>query len=75
VRLWLPVAVADAMVLAAGTAAIVLLVAAAWPAWRLVSAGARGNGPAAAPGRRSRLAAWLARGNVPVTPEGLRAAL
>jgi hypothetical protein len=59
---------ADAMVLAAGAAAIVVLlvVAAAWPAWRLASAGARGNGPAAAPGR-SRLAAWLARGNVPVT--------
>ena len=60
---------ADAMVLAAGAAAIVVLlvVAAAWPAWRLASAGARGNGPAAASGRRSRLAAWLARGNVPVT--------
>jgi hypothetical protein len=60
---------ADAMVLAAGAAAIVVLLvaAAAWPAWRLVSAGARANGPAAAPGRRSRLAAWLARCNVPVT--------
>jgi putative ABC transport system permease protein len=69
---------ADAMVLAAGAAAIVVLlvVAVAWPAWRLASAGARGNGPAAAPGRRSRLAAWLARGNVPVTAAaGVRLAL
>jgi hypothetical protein len=69
---------ADAMVLAAGAAAIVVLLvaAAAWPAWQLAYAGARGNGSAAAPGRRSRLAAWLARGNVPVTATvGMRLAL
>src|SRR6185437_1174067 len=69
---------ADAMVLAAGAAAIVVLLVAwaAWPAWRLASAGARGNGPAAAPGRWPRLTAWLARGNLPVTATaGVRLAL
>ena len=53
---------ADAAVLAAGAAAIVVLLVAraAWPAWRLASAGARRGRPPAAPGLRSRLAAWLA---------------
>ena len=69
---------ADATVLAAGTAAIVVLLVAlaAWPAWRLASAGARGSDRPAA-GRRSPWAAWLAGGaGLPVTvAAGLRLAL
>jgi hypothetical protein len=69
---------ADATVLAAGAAVIVVLLVAlaAWPAWRLASAGARGSDRAAA-GRRSPWAAWLAGGaGLPVTvAAGLRLAL
>jgi hypothetical protein len=69
---------ADAMVLAAGaTAIVVLLVArAAWPTWRLASAGARGSGTPAAPGLWSQWTAWLARAGVPLTAAaGVRLAL
>jgi FtsX-like permease family len=69
---------ADAMVLAAGAAAIVVLLVAlaAWPAWRLASAGARGSDRPTA-GRRSPWAAWLAGGaGLPVTvAAGVRLAL
>lgn len=43
---------ADAVVLTAGAAAIVVLLVAraAWPAWRLASAGARVSGTPGAPG-------------------------
>ena len=53
---------ADAIVLAAGGAAIVVLLVArsAWPAWRLASTGARGSGTPVASGPRSPVSAWLA---------------
>ena len=53
---------ADALVLAAGAAAIVVLLVAwaAWPAWRLTSIGTRTDSTPAAPGRWPRLTAWLA---------------
>ena len=69
---------ADAIVLAAGGAAIVVLLVArsAWPAWRLASTGARRSGPPAAQGPWSRLTAWLAGAGVPVTAAtGMRLAL
>jgi hypothetical protein len=68
---------ADATVLAAGTAAIVVLLVAlaAWPTWRLASTGARGS-HRSAPGSRLRLAVWLAGAGVPVTvAAGVRLAL
>ena len=69
---------ADAMVLAAGAAAIVVLLVAraAWPAWRLASAGARVSGTPGAPGPQLRLTAWLAGAGLPVTAAaGVRLAL
>ena len=69
---------ADAVVLAAGAAAIVVLLVAraAWPAWRLASAGARVSGTPAAPGPQLRLTAWLAGAGLPVTAAaGVRLAL
>jgi hypothetical protein len=69
---------ADAMVLAAGVAAtVVLLVAlAAWPTLRLAAAGARRGDRSAAPPRRPSLTAWLAGAGVPVTvAAGVRLAL
>jgi hypothetical protein len=69
---------ADAMVLAAGAAAtvVLLLALAAWPTWRLAATGARMGGSASATGRRSRLAAWLAGAGLPVTvAAGVRLAL
>jgi len=69
---------ADATVLAAGAAAIVVLLVAvvAWPAWRLASADARGSGRPAAPGPWPRLTGWLASAGVPVTAAaGMRLAL
>jgi len=65
-------------VLAAGAAAIVVLLVvwAAWPAWRLASAGARVSGTPAAPGPQLRLTAWLAGAGLPVTAAaGVRLAL
>lgn len=70
---------ADAMVLAAGAAVIVVLLVAlaAWPAWRLASTGVRGSDRSAVTGRRSPWAAWLAGGaGLPVTvAAGVRLAL
>ena len=69
---------ADAVVLAAGAAAIVVLLVgwAAWPAWRLASAGARVSGTPGAPGPQLRLTAWLAGAGLPVTAAaGVRLAL
>ena len=69
---------ADALVLAAGAAAIVVLLVAraAWPAWRNTSMGTRRDSTPAAPGRWPRLAAWLAGASVPVTAAaGVRLAL
>jgi hypothetical protein len=70
---------ADAMVLAAGAAALVVLLVtlAAWPAWRLASTGARGSGRQAATGRRPPWTARLAGGaGLPVTAAvGVRLAL
>ncbi len=60
----------DVPVLAAGAVAIVALLTlrAAWPAWRLASAGAAGRrGAPAAAGKRSQVAAWLAGTGAPVT--------
>jgi hypothetical protein len=68
---------ADALVLAAGAAAIVVLLVAwaAWPAWRLTSTGTRTDSTPAAPGRW-RLAGWLAGAGAPVTAAaGVRLAL
>ena len=67
-----------AMVLAAGAAAIVVLLVAraAWPAWRLASAGARVSDTPGAPGPQLRLTAWLAGTGLPVTAAaGVRLAL
>jgi hypothetical protein len=60
---------ADALVLAAGAAAIVVLLVtwAAWPAWRLAAVGTRTDSTPAAPGRWPRLTASLARAGVPAT--------
>jgi hypothetical protein len=60
---------ADATVLVTGAAAIVVLLVAwaAWPAWRLASAGARRNMAPAGPGLRSRLTASLAGAGAPLT--------
>jgi putative ABC transport system permease protein len=60
---------ADALVLAAGAAAIVVLLVAwaAWPAWRLTSIGTRRDSTSPAPGRWPRLTGWLAGAGVPVT--------
>jgi hypothetical protein len=69
---------ADALVLAAGAAAIVVLLVAwaAWPAWRLTSTGTRTDSTSAAPGRWPRLTGWLAGAGVPVTAAvGVRLAL
>ena len=69
---------ADATVLAAGAAAIVVLLVAwaAWPAWRLTSTGTRTDSTSAAPGRGPRLTGWLAGAGVPVTAAaGVRLAL
>jgi hypothetical protein len=69
---------ADALVLAAGAAAIVVLLVAwaAWPAWRLASTGTRWDRASPAPGRWPRLTAWLAGAGVPVTAAaGVRLAL
>ena len=69
---------ADALVLAAGAAAIVVLLVAraAWPAWRNTSMGTRRDSTPAAPGRWPRLTAWLAGASVPVTAAaGVRLAL
>jgi hypothetical protein len=60
----------DVAVLAAGFAAIVILMLArvAWPAWRLASARQPAERDAAGmPGRRSQAAGWLARAGAPVT--------
>lgn len=60
----------DVAVLAAGFAAIVILMLArvAWPAWRLASARQPAERDAAGmPGRRSRAAGWLALAGAPVT--------
>jgi hypothetical protein len=68
----------DGGVLAAGFAAIVVLLVAraAWPAWRLASswrAAARAPGP---PSARGRAAAWLAAAGAPLTATtGVRMAL
>ena len=65
-------------VLAAGAAAIVVLLVArtAWPAWRLASSGGRGSSTPAAAGPRSRLTAWLAGAGLPLTAAaGVRLAL
>jgi len=69
---------ADALVLAAGIAAIVVLLVAwaVWPAWRLTSIGTRRDSTSPAPGRWPRLTAWLAGAGVPVTAvAGVRLAL
>ena len=68
---------ADATVLAAGAAATVVLLAAqaAWPAWRLASAGAPRSRTPAAP-HPWPFTAWLARAGAPVTmTAGVRIAL
>src|SRR5205823_2727058 len=60
----------DVPVLLIGSAATValLLARAALPAWRLASAGYRGQGQAArARGRRSALTQWLASAGAPIT--------
>ena len=69
---------ANPAVLAAGAAAIIVLLSAwaAWPAWRLAAAGARVSGRPAAPGPRPRPAVWLAGAGLPVTMRaGVRLAL
>jgi hypothetical protein len=69
---------ANPAVLAAGAAAIIVLLSAraAWPAWRLAAAGARVSGTPAAPGPRPRPAAWLAGAGLPVAMRaGVRFAL
>jgi len=69
---------ADATVLVAGATAIVALLVArvVWPAWRLISPGARGGDRQAAADRRSRLSVWLASAGAPVTmTAGVRLAL
>ncbi|HEX7267764.1 MAG TPA: ABC transporter permease, partial [Streptosporangiaceae bacterium] len=69
---------ADGTVLAAGAAAIVVLLVAwaAWPAWRLASTGTRRNRALAGPGLRSRLTASLAGADAPLTATmGVRLAL
>ena len=69
---------ADVTVLAAGAAAIVMLLVGrvAWPAWRLASAGTRRSGTPTATGPRSRLTAWPASVTAPVTAAvGMRLAL
>jgi FtsX-like permease family len=69
---------ADALVLAAGAAAIVVLLVAwaSWSAWRLTSIGTRTDSTRAAPGRWPRLTASLAGAGVPVTATaGVRLAL
>jgi hypothetical protein len=60
---------ADGTVLAAGAAAIVVLLVAwaVWPAWRLASTGARRDGALAGRGLRSRLTASLAGAGAPLT--------
>lgn len=61
---------ADWLVLSVGAVAIVALVVARglWPAWRLASVRDTAlGGAAASPGRRSRLAGWLAAAGAPVT--------
>jgi hypothetical protein len=68
---------ANPVVLAAGAAAIIVLLTAlaAWPAWRLAAAGARVSG-APAPSPQPRLAALLADAGLPVTVKaGLRLTL
>ena len=69
---------ANPVVLAAGAAAIIVLLSAwaAWPAWRLAAASARISGTPAAQGPRPRPAAWLAGTGLPVTMRaGVRFAL
>ena len=69
---------ANPAVLAAGAAAIIVLLLAwaAWPAWRLAATGARVSGTPAAPGPRLRPVAWLAGAGLPVTVRaGVRLAL
>jgi FtsX-like permease family len=69
---------ADATVLAAGAAAIVVLLVArvAWQAWCLASAEVGGSGARAAPGRWPRLTGWLASVGAPATmTAGVRLAL
>jgi FtsX-like permease family len=69
---------ADVAVLAAGAAAIVVLLVGrvAWPARRLACAGARLSGAPAVTGSRSRLTAWSAGVGAPVTATvGIRLAL
>jgi hypothetical protein len=69
---------ADAVVLVAGAATVVVLLMAwaAWSMWRLTAAGARESGIPAAPGRWPQLTAWLAQAGVPVTAAaGVRLAL
>ncbi|HEV8276193.1 MAG TPA: hypothetical protein VGQ26_10930, partial [Streptosporangiaceae bacterium] len=69
---------ADALVLAAGAAVIVVLLVAwaVWPAWRLASTGTRENRALAGPGLRSRLTASLAGAGAPLTATtGVRLAL
>jgi hypothetical protein len=60
---------ADWLVLSAGAVIIVVLLAARtlWPAWRLASVRGTAAREAAGPGRRSRLAGWLAGAGAPVT--------
>ena len=69
----------DVPVLVIGSVATValLLARAAWPAWRLASAGYRGEREtAAAPGRGSAVTQWLASTGAPVTATaGVRLAL
>jgi len=69
---------ADAAVLTAGVAAIVVLAVArvAGPAWRLASSGNADRAAAAAPAGRSKVAGWLAGAGAPVTAAaGVRLAL
>ena len=69
---------ADVTVLAAGAAAIVMLLVGrvAWPARRLASAGTRRSGTPTATGPRSRLTMWPASVGAPVTAAvGMRLAL
>ena len=69
---------ADPAVLAAGAAAIVVLLVArvAWQAWRLASARAYRSATPAVPGPWPRLTGWLASAGAPVTAAaGVRLAL
>src|SRR6185369_9921658 len=69
---------ADAAVLTAGVAAIVVLAVArvAGPAWRLASSGNADRAAAAASAGRSKVAGWLASADAPVTAAaGVRLAL